>query len=101
LAKALSLARYDDVLLLIAGHAVERGFVDEVNDALSYGDRERALILRAAPDSILTRLAPRFATPVGVIARKSALRAASSADLPRLARRLRGADLSIPARRAF
>jgi hypothetical protein len=101
LARALSLARYEDVLLLIAGHAVERGFVDEVNDALSYGDRESALILRAAPDSVLTRLAPRFAAPVGVIARKSALRAASSADLKRLAKRLRGADLSSSARRAF
>jgi hypothetical protein len=101
LSRALALARYDDVLVLLAGHAVERGFIDEVNDAFAYGDRSRALVLRAAPDSLVTRLAPRLATPVGLIASKSALFEARSADLKRLALQLRGAELSSHARRAF
>jgi hypothetical protein len=100
LAKALELARRDHVFLLRAGNAVERGFIDEVNDAFTYGAADRALVLRAAPDSALTRLAPRFAEPVGVIAGKGALRAAASADLRRLTKALRCAELSSAARRA-
>ncbi|PPD46254.1 MAG: transposase [Methylocystis sp.] len=101
LTKALSIARHDDVFLLLAGHAVERGFTDEVNDAFAYGARDQALILRRAPDSFLTRLAPRFATVVGVVARKAALREAGGADLNRIARALRGAELNSAARRTF
>jgi hypothetical protein len=100
-ARALAMARHADVLLLRAGHAVERGFADEVRDALAFGDRSRALILRAAPDSLLTRLAPNFAPPVGLIAGKRALLAAETADLPTLARRLRGVELTTRARRTI
>lgn len=98
-AQALELARRDWVLALRAGYAVERGFADEVNDAFAYGAADRALVLRAAPSSLLTRLSPRLAEPVGIIAQKSALRAAATADLKRLAKTLRGAELSCPARR--
>lgn len=101
LSEALSIARRDDVLLLLAGYAVERGFVDEVDDAFAYGDRRRPLVLRAAPNSFVTRVAPRLAAPVGVVASRSALRAAASADPKRLARTLRGAELKSVARRAF
>lgn len=101
LAQALSLARQEGVLLLLAGHAVERGFVDEVNDAFAYGDRNRALVLRLAPDSFVTRFAPKFAAPVGLVTSKRALREAASADLASLTRKLRGAELRSCARRAF
>jgi len=100
-ARALALARRDDVLTMLAGYAVERGFIDEVQDAFAYGDRARPLILRAAPDSLLTRLAPRLSAPVAVIARKSALRDAAFADLTQLAKSLGGADLATRARRTF
>ena len=101
LARALDMTRHDDILLLQAGHAVQRGFIDEVNDAFTYGHRGRALVLRSAPDSFLTRLAPKFAEPVAIIAPKSALREVASADLSLLAKRLRGAELKSCARRAF
>lgn len=101
LAQALDLARQEEALLLLAGHAVQRGFVDEVNDAFAYGEKDRALALRAAPTSFLTRLVPAFAEPVGLIARKSALRGVGSADLKTLAKRLRCADLKSSARRTY
>lgn len=100
LAQALDVARYDSVLVLLAGHAVERGFVDEVSDAFAYGACD-ALVLRAAPASFLTRLAPTLAEPVGIVARKSAMREAGSADLKRLTKRLRCAELTSSARRTF
>src|SRR5512136_2795420 len=45
---ALAAARRDQVLLLAAGAAVERGFIDEINDALSYGPPDLAMALRLA-----------------------------------------------------
>jgi len=101
LALALDAARRDDALALLAGYAVERGFVDEVNDAFAYGENGRALVLRAAPTSFVTRLAPAFAEPVGIIARKSALRGATGGDFKQIARRLRCAELKTSARRTF
>lgn len=98
-ARALKAARRDHVLLLLAGFAVERGFAEEAQDIFAYGDRSRARTLRIAPDSLMTRLAPGLARPVGLIATKSALAAANSADFRRLARKLRGADLTSRARR--
>lgn len=99
LREALMIARHDDILLLLAGYAPERGFVDEIHDAIVYGGRATTLTLRAAPNSFITRLAPRLAAPVGLIARKTALREAKSADLETLAKKLKGADLSTRARR--
>lgn len=99
LTQALTLARCAEVFLLAAGHAVERGFVDEIEDHFAYGERGRALILRAAPDSLVTRLAPALARPVGLIAPKQAILDAGEMALPTLARRLRGADLVTRARR--
>ncbi len=101
LAQALDVARHDDVFLLLAGHAVERGFVEEVNDAFACRAQDRALILRRAPDLFVTRLAPQLAMPVGVVASKAALRGAVSADLLRIAKSLGGAELRSSARRTF
>ena len=101
LREALRLARHDDILLLLAGYAPERGFIDEIHDALLYGDRSRTLILRTAPHNLVTRLAPALAQPAGLIARKSALRDAGAADLGVLAKKLKGADLSTRARRVI
>lgn len=97
LASALPAARCADVFVLLAGHALERGFIDEVGDLRAFGDR-RARVLRAAPSSFLTRLAPRLAQPVGLIARKEDCRIAG--DVAAMARRLRASDLSTRARRA-
>lgn len=101
LTQALAVARHEEVFLLLAGHAVQRGFVDEVNDAVAYGDRGRALILRSAPETFVTRLAPRLAAPVGLVARKAAICEAASADFRRIARAVGGAELESPARRTF
>jgi hypothetical protein len=101
LSRALDAARRDQILLLAAGNAVERGFVDEIDDIFAYESGERALVLRAAPNSLLTRLAPQFSQPVGLIAPKAALRAAQTADLSRLTRRLGCAELATRARRTF
>ncbi|WP_332310708.1 transposase [Methylocystis silviterrae] len=99
LAQALKAARRDHLLLLLAGFAVERGFAEEAQDFFAHGDASRARTLRLAPDSLITRLAPGLARPVGLIAPKSALAAAAEgADLARLVRKMRGADLTTRAR---
>ncbi len=102
LAQALKAARRDHLLLLLAGFAVERGFAEEAHDFFAHGDASRARTLRLAPDSLITRLAPGLARPVGLIAPKSALAAAAEgADLARLIRKMRGADLTTRARRVL
>lgn len=98
-AQALKAARRDHVFLLLAGFAVDRGFAEEAQDFFANGDRSRSRTLRMAPESLVTRLAPGLARPVGLIAAKSALAAADSADFDRLARKLQGADLATRARR--
>jgi hypothetical protein len=99
LTRALPGLRHPDVLVLTAGHALERGFVDEARDLLSLGARERAFVLRAAPSSLLTRLAPWLAEPVGLIARREDFGAAG--NVAALARRLRAGELRTRARRAI
>jgi hypothetical protein len=101
LAEALRAARYPHVFVLAAGHAVERSFVEEVSDLLAYGDLARAHLLRAAPDSFVTRLGPGFAKPVGIVAIKSAAVDARAADIASLAKKLRAVDLSSRARRVL
>lgn len=101
LAEALHAARHAHVFVLAAGHAVERGFVEEVGDLLAYGESVRAFLLRAGPDSFLTRLAPQFAAPVGIVAVKSAALAANAADIASLGKKLRAVDLTSRARRAL
>lgn len=99
LARALPGVRYPDVFVFVAGHALERGFVEEVRDLRAFGERDRALVLRAAPHSLMTRIAPWLAEPVGLVAPRAALGAAG--DLATLARRLRACELRTHARRAI
>jgi hypothetical protein len=99
LARALAMARHNNVFLLLAGYAVEAGFLDEVRDALEFGGGERALALRLAPDSLLTRLSPNLSAPVGVVARKEALLQAKTPDVASLAKSLRCAELATRARK--
>ncbi len=99
LAAALAKVRQANVFLLIAGHAVERDFVEEARDALAFGGLTRGRVLRAAPDTLLTRLAPNLARPVGLLARREALKDVETAELAILARRLCRADLNSRARK--
>lgn len=99
LARALPGMRYPHVLVMRAGHAPERGFVDELRDAMDFGERDRALVLRAAPSSLLTRLMPRLAEPVGLVAPRAAFGAAG--DLTVLAKKLRAAEMTTRARRTI
>ena len=98
-AEALAEARQSNVFFFLAGHAIDRGFIEEARDAIAFGGLKAARVLRAAPESLLTRLAPSLARPVGLLARKESLVRAKATDLPTLARRLRGVDLVAHARK--
>lgn len=96
---ALLRARNERVFLLRAGYAIERGFIDELSDAFAYAEPQATLVLRAAPHSLLTRLAPQLSSAVGLVATKPQLGAIDSADIRTLSRKLKGADLSTRARK--
>jgi hypothetical protein len=87
------------VFFFLAGYAIERGFIEEARDAIAFGGLKGARVLRAAPGSLLTRLAPSLARPVGLLARKESIIPAEANDLTKLARRLRGVDLVAHARK--
>lgn len=99
LAQALAEARQADVFLLSAGFCVDRGFVDEVADIAAFGGLKTARMLKVQPEGLLTRLAPSFAPPVGVLARKAAISEIGVAEIPRLARLLRAREMVSRARR--
>jgi hypothetical protein len=99
LAEALNGARRSNVFYFLAGHAVDRGFIEEARDAIAFGGLKTPRILRAAPDSFLTRLAPSLARPVGLLAPQESIIRAETTDLPKLARRLRGVDFAANARK--
>jgi len=98
-AEALTGARQSNVFFFLAGHAIDRGFIEEARDAIAFGGLKAARVLRAAPESLLTRLAPSLALPVGLLARKESIIEAEATDLTKLARRLRGVDLVAHARK--
>ncbi len=98
-ARALAQARQTDAFLLRAGYCVDRGFVDEAADVAAFGGLKTARALKAQPDGLLTRLAPSLATPVGLLARKSAISEAGGAEIPRLARVLKAREMVSRARR--
>ncbi|HYA81671.1 MAG TPA: transposase [Methylocystis sp.] len=100
LAAALARARFANVLLLSAGYAVQPGFGDAARELLAFGGFAQARVLRLEPNSVLTRLSPAFAEPVGVLATKEALLSAGSASPGAIARRLRPAEIFVTARRA-
>ena len=97
--RALAQARQTDVFLLCAGFCVDRSFVDEAADAVAFGGLKTARALKAAPESLLTRLAPSLARPVGLLARKHAISEAGGAEVARLARKLRAREMVSRARR--
>ena len=103
LGRALSTARQAHVFLFEAGFAIDRGFIEEARDALAFGGLEPARVLRAAPDGVLTRLAPGLARPVGVIGLKQTIADLVAASpifhLPMVARRLGGISLAAHARK--
>jgi hypothetical protein len=98
-AEALTRARQANVFFFLAGHAIDRGFIEEARDAIVFGGLRTARVLRAAPDGLLTRLAPSLGRPVGLLARKESIIRAEATDLPSLSRRLRGVDLVAHARK--
>jgi hypothetical protein len=98
-ARALGQARQTEVFLLCAGFCVDRGFVDEAADAAAFGGLKTARALKAAPESLLTRLAPSLARTVGLLARKNAISEAGGAQVARLARSLKAREMVSRARR--
>ena len=52
-AEALTGARQSNVFFFLAGHAIDRGFIEEARDAIAFGGLKAARVLRAAPDSLL------------------------------------------------
>jgi hypothetical protein len=98
---ALRAARRPHVLMLAAGYAVEHGFLEEVGDLFAFGAAPSARILRAEPNSLVTRLAPRLAEPAGVVAPKKDAAAIGAPDIATLARKLRAGDLKCRARRTL
>jgi hypothetical protein len=101
LSAALKAARRDYVFVLAAGYAVDRSFVEELGDLFAFGNMTRARVLRAEPDSLVTRLTPRLAAPVGIMALKTDIAAASAGEVASLVRKLRAVDLRCKARRAL
>lgn len=104
LRQALAAVRRDQILLLSADYAVDRGFADELNDLFAYGDPGAPRTLRAASTTFATRLFPALSRPAGVVAPRRALTPIDAFDgasdgLQRLVRKLKSADLSTRARR--
>jgi hypothetical protein len=98
-ARAVRQARQADVFVLCAGFATDRAFIEEARDVAAFGGLAQARALRAAPDSLLTRLSPGLARVVGLLARRDAIGASQSADVGRLARQLRARELMVRARK--
>jgi hypothetical protein len=95
---ALARARCADVLLLAAGYAVPSGFGEAARDAVASGGLAQPRVLRLEPYSVLTRLSPSFARPVGLLARKDAL-VKGRAGLPhQLTKELRVREFAVAAR---
>ncbi len=99
--RALQQARRDDVFLFSAGCTVDDSFIDAARDAMAFGGLAAPRVLRLAPSSLLTRLAPNLAPAVGLLAAKSAMAAAVDFDLRNLARRLRAKELPAQARQCL
>jgi hypothetical protein len=89
LARAVASARSEIAFVLKGGFAPRSGFVEEAADLLLAAEAFRGALLRRAPDSLLTRLAPQFAEPVGFFAGCAKIRAAARGDLNQMIRRLK------------
>lgn len=97
--RALGQARSEVIFVLEGGYAPLTGFVEEAGDLLRSG-AFRGALLRRAPDTLITRIAPSLARAVGALAPREALRAETPRDLGELIRRLKiRHSLSIRAQR--
>ncbi|MBB4197773.1 hypothetical protein CCR94_11885 [Rhodoblastus sphagnicola] len=89
LAGALSETRGDIVFVFEGGYAPQTGFIEEASDLLLEGANFSGALLRRAPHTLATRLAPNLARPVGLLAQRVALRGARARDLDALIRHVR------------
>jgi hypothetical protein len=81
--------RAEILFVLEGGYAPPHGFADEAGDLLLEPGAFRGALLRLAPDSFATRLAPALSPPVGVLALRQAAATAAPSDLADLVRRLK------------
>ncbi len=89
LARAAASMRADFAFVLEGGFAPPSGFAEEAGDLLMNPELFRGALLRRAPDTLLTRMAPGLARPVGALASRNALKAAAPRDLPDMIGRLK------------
>ena len=73
----------------LGGFAPQSSFVEEAGDLLRDAQAFHGVLLRRFPNTLMTRLAPSLAEPVGVFAQCAALRDAAPRDLKHLIRRLK------------
>ena len=85
IAAGLKRARGESLLVLRAGHAPDRAFLEELSDLSGELGRRRAIFIRAMPETFLTRLLPTLARPVRLLAQRAAL-PSSATDLEALIR---------------
>jgi hypothetical protein len=86
---AIARMRAEILLVLEGGYAPQNGFADEAGDLLLEPGDFRGALLRLAPDSLATRLAPALSPPVGVLAARHGATKAAPRDLADLIRRLK------------
>jgi hypothetical protein len=89
LARAVAQMRANILFVLEGGYAPPSGFAQEVGDLLLDAANFRGALLRVAPDTLVTRLAPGLARPVGALALRNDIRSAAPRDLADLIRRLK------------
>ncbi len=83
---ALARLKEQRVFVLRAGRIPEHGFIGELADLMAYG-AERCALLRDAPHSMLTRIAPGLSPASALVAPRARL-ATCAADVRQVARRL-------------
>jgi hypothetical protein len=88
LVRAVTQMRANILLVLEGGYAPPSGFAQEVSDLL-LDTNFRGALLRVAPGTLVTRLAPGLARPVGALALRNDIRSAAPRDLVDLIRRLK------------
>lgn len=86
--RALGQARSELIFVLEGGYAPLTGFVEEAGDFLRSG-AFRGALLRRAPDTLITRLAPSLARAVGALAPRAAFQGEAPRDLGALIRGLK------------
>jgi hypothetical protein len=100
LSQGLERMRGDIAFIIEGGYAPPSGFTEEAGDILREAALFRGALLRRAPHSLLTRLAPALARPVGALVAPSALAGAAPRDLADVIRRAKiRRTLNLPALR--